>query len=81
MRPAGTVTRSDAANFAHEAGANAITLQSLDSLLALGERAAFAPQRGETAQALRTQAAKLIVDLDQLSWRRRTASILEEIQT
>jgi hypothetical protein len=81
MRPAGTVTRSDAANFAHEAGANAITLQSLDSILALGERAAFAPQRGETAQALRTQAAKLINDLDQLSWRRRTASILEEIQT
>ena len=81
MRPAGTVTRSDAANFAHEAGANAITLQSLDSLLALGERAAFAPQRGETAQALRKQAAKLIIDLDQLSWRRRTASILEEIQT
>ena len=80
MRPAGTVTRSDAANFAHEAGANAITLQSLDSILALGERAAFAPQRGETAQALRAQAAKLVSELDQLSWRRRTASILEEIQ-
>ena len=80
MRSAGTVTRSDAANFAHEAGANTITLQSLDSILALGERAAFAPQRGETAQALRTQAGKLVGELDQLSWRRRTASILEEIQ-
>ena len=81
MRPAGTVTRSDAANLAHIAGANAECLQSLDSILALGERAAFAPQGRESAQSLRAQAATLIGELDQLSWRQRIASILEEIQT
>ncbi|MSR33602.1 MAG: hypothetical protein EXS12_02190 [Phycisphaerales bacterium] len=80
LRPAGTVTRSDAANLAHMAGANAACMQTLDSILAVGERAAFAPQRGESAQALRAQATKLIDELAQLSWRHRTASILDGIQ-
>ncbi|MCE9620366.1 MAG: BatD family protein [Planctomycetes bacterium] len=78
-RPEGTVTRSDAKALAREAGATEACLQTLESILALGERASFAAHRGESPQALREQAAKLIAELDALSWRRRTASFLEEI--
>ncbi len=79
-RSIGTVTRSDALECAEEAGANLPLLQSLSTILALGERAAFAPQGLESAQTLRDQAAQLIRDLDQLSWRRRRASNLEDIK-
>jgi hypothetical protein len=80
-RPVGTVTRSDATIFARIAGATEPCLQSLDAILALGERAAFAPRHGENAQELREKAIKLLGELDSLAWQRKTESFLGDLQS
>ena len=79
-RPVGTVTRSDATTFARIAGATEPCLQTLDEILALGERAAFAPRHGENAQELREKAMKLLGELDSLAWQRKTESFLGDLK-
>ena len=77
-RAAGTVTRAQAVQLAHEAGAPEATCAALDRLLASGERVAFAPARGGDASAARAEAASLLQSLARLAWKRRAAEVLEE---
>ncbi len=76
-RGRGTVTRAQALQLAQEARADSALLKELDALLARGERAAFAPDRGGRADDLRDQALALLPRLDRLNWRRRQADALE----
>jgi hypothetical protein len=73
----GTITRTQALRLAHEAGVDASLATELDALLAQGERAAFAPDRGGRADDLRRQALAMLPRLDRLGWRRRKADVLE----
>jgi hypothetical protein len=79
-RAEGTVARADAVALAREAGADDETSRRLDEVLALGERAAFAPQRDGDPRQPRERATQLLAALDRLAWRRRAEFILEEIQ-
>ena len=80
-RAVGTVTRSDATTFARIAGASQPCLQTLDAILALGERASFAPQHGENQQEIKANAGQLLSDLDSLSWQRKPKDILGDLQS
>lgn len=73
----GTVTRAQAVQLAQQARADAELVKELEALLARGERAAFAPDRGGRADDLRDQALALLPRLDRLSWKRRKADALE----
>jgi hypothetical protein len=73
----GTVTRSQAVRLATEAGADTGLATRLDRLLAAGERAAFAPERGGPVDAARDEADAMLSTLDRLAWRRRQAASLE----
>lgn len=73
----GTVTRAQAVQLAKDANADAATLKELEALLARGERAAFAPDRGGSADDLREQALAMLPRLDRLGWKRRKADVLE----
>ena len=60
-----------------EAGADTGLATRLDRLLAAGERAAFAPERGGPVDAARDEADAMLSTLDRLAWRRRQAASLE----
>ena len=63
------------------AGASQPCLQTLDAILALGERASFAPQHGENQQEIKANAGQLLSDLDSLSWQRKPKDILGDLQS
>ena len=73
----GTITRAQAIGLTQEARADAALLKEVEALLARGERAAFAPDRGGRAEDLRDQALALLPRLDRLGWKRRKADALE----
>ena len=81
-RAAGTITRAQAVQLAHEAGAGEALTSQLDRLLAQGERAAFAPAKGGDADVARQEAITLLTALAGLSWKRRApdAASLQEIE-
>lgn len=68
-RPDGTLTRRELGQRIRDAGGDESLVSGVDSIVALGERARFAPQSAADRDAARSSAESALRSLDALAWR------------
>jgi hypothetical protein len=68
-RPDGTLTRRELGECIRDAGGDQALVSEVDSIVAIGERARFAPRSDADRDAARSAAESALLSLDALSWR------------